>query len=327
MSATNGERAPADDDSVGRAVADNGRLIIGSAPELLAALDRARTLAPTDMPILITGETGTGKELLAHYVHRLSGRTGFMDIDCGTLPPDLTESVLYGHTKGAFTGAVTAWSGLIGLADRGTLFLDEVQSLPPRGQVKLLRALETREIRPIGSGKTRKVDFRLISTASNDITGSLAHGDFRLDLLQRVAGVVIRLPPLRDRRDDIRPLARHFAGEADGTLSPDAEDMLVEHMWPGNVRELRWTVIRACRLCAGSQVTSSVLAEAFELGPASLLPGTVQEAPPPVVELRAACIAHRGDPKRIAEALDIAVSTVYRRVEKAGLTLRDFRSA
>jgi DNA-binding NtrC family response regulator len=315
----------ADDGSSAAPLADNGRRIIGSSPALLAALERARALAESDIPILIIGETGTGKELVARYVHRLSGRSAFMDIDCGTLPEHLAESLLFGHTKGAFTGAVTPWTGLIGLADGGTLLLDELASLPVRGQAKLLRVLETAEVRRVGGGRSQRVDFRVVSTAREDLSDCVERGDFRLDLLQRVAGAVIRVPPLAERQGDVIPLARSFAAEVQGVLRPDAETLLADHVWAGNVRELRWTVLRACHLCPGRPVTLATLVQALAMGPAALFREAPDREADRVSRLRAACRAHRGDPSEIAQTLGVARSTVYKRARKAGLMLSDFR--
>lgn len=295
--------------------------MVGSAPGLLSALHTARRLARTRIPLLIVGETGTGKELLARYVHRASGRSHLVDVDCGALPSELVESLLFGHRRGAFTGAVDDSEGIIAMADGGTLFLDELGSLPLRGQSKLLRTLETGEVRGVGKGRTRRVDFRLVATVQTDVREAVACGDFRQDLMQRVAGAVVHLPSLAERLEDIVVLARHFATEAGVSLSSDAEEVLPERAWPGNVRQLRWTVLRAAHLATGALVGRGAILRAIEIGPERLLRDSQNSG----TELEAVCRAHGGDADLIAEALVISRSTLYRRLRDADLKLRTFR--
>ncbi|MCB9795725.1 MAG: sigma-54-dependent Fis family transcriptional regulator [Alphaproteobacteria bacterium] len=225
--------------------------MLGESPTFLAAVDLADRVAPTDLPALITGENGTGKELLARRVHEASRRAGqpFVAVNCGALPPTLLESTLFGHVRGAFTGAVQSRRGLFQEANGGTLFLDEVAELEPPTQVRLLRALESGEILPVGADRPVIVDVRLVSATNRDLDKLVAAGEFRDDLYWRLRGIEVTLPPLRDRGDDVLLLARHFLNDAalggQHELSPRAADALRAHPWPGNLRELRHAMQRA----------------------------------------------------------------------------------
>jgi len=299
--------------------------LIGRSPNFLAAVHVAERFGPSELPMLIVGETGTGKELLARYIHDVSGRDGrFVDMDCGAIPADLAESLLFGHRRGAFTGAHETTTGLIELAAGGTLFLDEMGSLPPTVQRKLLRVLENGELRKLGGSRTRRIDFRLVAAAQTSLADSVEAGEFRFDLLQRVAGAVVRLPALAERGEDVVVIARHFAHRARTTLSECAVEWLLGRGWPGNVRELRWLMERAVVVAETNVVRSETLAEAAGLGTAALgaSPNQVSRK---LLELRAACKEHGGDPDRVADALNIGRSTLYRRLEKVGLRLEDFR--
>jgi Nif-specific regulatory protein len=222
--------------------------------DTLALVERAQKSGAT---VLLTGETGTGKELLARAVHGGSARSAgaFVALNCAAFPDTLLESELFGHAKGAFTGADRAKDGLMALADGGTLFLDEVGETSVALQAKLLRALQEREVRPVGGMRARRVDVRVIAATNRDLSGEIAHGRFRADLYWRLAVFPIRVPPLRDRRDDVLALARHFLarhGAREGRpgcrLSREAEDLLLAHHWPGNVRELENEILRALAL-------------------------------------------------------------------------------
>ncbi len=300
--------------------------IVGRSPALLAALDTARRLAATSLPILIVGETGTGKELIARYIHQASGRAGpLVDVDCGALPDDLIEALLFGHRRGAFTGALEHHEGIIENADGGTLFLDELGSLPLRGQAKLLRVLETGEIRRVGATRARSVDVRVVSTMQEDASKRLADGLFRADLMQRVAGAVIRVPPLSERPEDVIPLARHFSACTRRRLEPDAEALLFDRSWPGNVRELRWTIERAALFAVDGGIGPTAVTEALEIGPGTLFGEEPAPGSARVTELRAACRRYGGDADRVAVALGIGRSTLYRWLKEARLELRTFK--
>ncbi len=232
-----------------------GQSMIGQSPSFLRALEIAERVAPTDLPVLITGENGTGKELMARTVHDRSKRKNapFVAINCGALPENLLESTLFGHKKGAFTGAINDRPGLFVEADGGTLFLDEVGDMPPHLQVKLLRTLETGDILPVGADGTVQVDVRIISATNRDLLKLQREGQFREDLYWRIKGAEIALPPLRERSGDIPLLATHFLNQsasigADATprrLTDEAIAALKSHRWPGNLRELRHEMQRA----------------------------------------------------------------------------------
>jgi DNA-binding NtrC family response regulator len=217
--------------------------------DLIATLER---VAPSDIPVLIQGESGTGKELVARALHRLSPRAGqpFVAINCGAVPENLLESELFGHEKGAFTGALVRKPGLFEAADRGVLFLDEVGEVSPGVQVKLLRALETKEFFRVGSTRPVRADVRVVSATNKNVKAEMQEGRFREDLYYRLNGVTLKLPPLRDRRGDVPLLARHFLDRhAPGkTLSSRALEALQAYSWPGNVRELQMVMQRAAIL-------------------------------------------------------------------------------
>lgn len=296
-----------------------------------AAIQRARELvqryAPTTLPVLLCGPTGAGKELLAQHVHWVSGRSGEMvDVNCGALPRDLVESLLFGHRRGAFTGAVDSVPGYVERASRGTLFLDELLHLPGESQVKLLRVLETGEVERLGDGLKRRVDVRVVAAVQDDLNERLRSGAFRRDLYQRVAGVVVRLPPLVERLEDLLPLALHFAGVHGRVLEPDCLHLLTNYSWPGNVRELRLAVERAGQLVENGTVPPSALAEAIQLGhPGAHGEEVLDLVPAASLEREQLCVqirAHAGNAAQIARTLGIGRSTLFRRMKVLGLSLR-----
>jgi DNA-binding NtrC family response regulator len=216
--------------------------------ELLSTVER---VAPSDIPVLVQGESGTGKELVARAIHRLGPRSKepFVAINCGAVPENLLESELFGHEKGAFTGALIRKPGLFEVADRGVLFLDEVGEIAPSVQVKLLRAIETKEFFRVGGTRPVHTDVRLVSASNKNLKSEMQTGGFREDLYYRLNGVTLKLPPLRERRGDIALLARHFLDRFGATvprrLTPKAMEALQEYAWPGNVRELQMVIQRA----------------------------------------------------------------------------------
>jgi two-component system NtrC family response regulator/two-component system response regulator AtoC len=219
--------------------------------ELLATVER---VAASDIPVLVQGESGTGKELIARAVHRMSPRAAqaFVAINCGAVPENLMESELFGHEKGAFTGALVRKPGLFEMADRGVLFLDEVGEISPLVQVKLLRAIETKEFFRVGGTRPVRTDVRLVSASNKNLKSEMQSGGFREDLYYRLNGVTVKLPPLRDRPGDIPLLARHFVDRyaARKKLTPRAVEALQRYSWPGNVRELQMLIQRAAVLAA-----------------------------------------------------------------------------
>lgn len=230
--------------------------IVGDHPSIRKALEIGVALAPTDVPILILGETGTGKELFARFVHRLSGRPieRFFPINCAAIPKDLVESILFGHKKGSFTGATSDQIGKFDLADNGTLFLDELAELPIQTQAKLLRVLQDGFIEPIGHTKGHKVNVRIITATNKDIGKAVREGHFRKDLYYRINVGEVRLPPLRERKSDIPRIALHILDRVNLTLrkpkrlSPNDLVRLQNHSWPGNIRDLENVIERSARL-------------------------------------------------------------------------------
>ncbi len=234
--------------------------LVGASDALRAVLEQVQLVAPTDATVLLQGETGTGKGLIAQRIHEQSNRRGrsFVKVDCGAIPPTLIESELFGHEKGAFTGATRRKPGHFALANGGTLFLDEIGELPRELQVKLLRALHDGEVQRIGSTEIEKVDVRVIAATNRDLDRAVDNGEFRSDLYYRLAVFPIVLPPLRKRREDIPLLTAYFVGRAATSLRKtikvipgDVTDALAAYDWPGNVRELRNVVERAMILSRG----------------------------------------------------------------------------
>ncbi len=217
--------------------------------------------AATDLSVLLEGESGVGKEVLARSIHTTSNRSEgpFITVDCGAIPANLLESELFGHVRGAFTSAQSDRAGLFAEANGGTLFLDEIGELPLDLQPKLLRALEQREVRPVGSNRVLPVDVRVIAATNRVLHAAAARGEFREDLMYRLSVLRVAVPPLRDRRDDILPIAKRFlasfTGDSSAELPPDVEGMLVAYAWPGNVRELRNVVQRFAALGARDRAT------------------------------------------------------------------------
>jgi formate hydrogenlyase transcriptional activator len=228
--------------------------IIGNSPALEAVLEQVERVAPTDSTVIIQGETGTGKELIAHAIHNLSARCGrpFVRLNCAAIPLDLLESELFGHEKGAFTGAIAQKIGRFELADKGTLFLDEIGDIPPALQPKLLRVLQEQEFERLGSTRTHQVDVRLVAATNRDLAEMVNRGQFRSDLYYRLNVFPVQLPPLRERPEDIPALVTHFV-ERFGRrmrreiehIPPETMSALSSYQWPGNIRELQNLIERA----------------------------------------------------------------------------------
>jgi len=249
-------------------------LVVGQGAVMRAVLRAVERIAPSDANVLIQGESGTGKGLLAQTIHRLSPRAAgpFLVINCGAFQDQLLESELFGHERGAFTGAAALKQGLFEVADRGTLLLDEVGEMSPAMQVKLLQVLDTRELRRVGGTRVHRVDVRIIAATNKDLAGEVRAGRFREDLHFRLNVLGVRVPPLRERQEDIPLLVEHFlkqfraAGDPAKTVAPEAMDLLRDYPWPGNVRELTNTMERLMILTPGEVIRPEDLPSNFQRG-------------------------------------------------------------
>jgi DNA-binding NtrC family response regulator len=303
------------------------------APELIATsaamrpvLQLMERVAPSDANVLITGEHGTGKEVVAHWLHAASPRAGrpFVAVNLGGLSEGLFESEMFGHVKGAFTDARTDRIGRFELAEGGTVLLDEIGTLETRQQAKLLRVLETGELERVGASRSRRIDVRMLSATNADLHAEVTAGRFREDLLFRLNTIEIRLPPLRERREDIGALAEHFLAryvaryrKAMAGFEPEAIAALEAHPWPGNVRELDHTLERAVLMAQGPLVRAGDLGLRGSPGPARL-----EELPLEEVErllIRKALERHGGNVSQAAKALGLSRSALYRRLQHHGL--------
>ena len=285
-------------------------------------------IAPSGANVLITGEHGTGKEVVARWLHAASPRAGrpLVTVNAGGLSEGVFESEMFGHVRGAFTDAKTDRVGCFELADGGTLFLDEIANVPLAQQGKLLRALENGEVQRVGSSKTRHVDVRVIAATNADVSQLVADGRFREDLLYRLNTVEIRIPPLRNRKDDVPLLANHFLrqqaeryGKAVRDFTPEAMRALLEHSWPGNVRELRHVVERAVLLTPGPSVTiEDVELRAKPAAGPALEEMTLEDAERWLITR--ALQRHEGNVSRAADALGVSRSALYRRLQQFGIS-------
>ncbi|MFZ1059860.1 MAG: sigma-54 dependent transcriptional regulator [Candidatus Rokuibacteriota bacterium] len=285
--------------------------------EILRVIDR---VAPTDSAVLILGESGTGKELVARAVHERSARAAraFVPIHCGALPGGVLESELFGHERGAFTGAVATKPGLIELADGGTLFLDEIGEMEPDSQVKLLRVLETGAFFRVGATRSRTVDVRLVAATNRDLAEAMRAGQFRQDLYFRINTIAVHLPPLRERREDIALLALHFLEQSAAygrkRLSPKAMACLEAYDWPGNVRELRHAIERAVILTQGEEIQPEDLLPDIQCGTpaAAPAPGSLEELERQhIISILRQVGGHRG---KASALLGIDPKTLYRKI-------------
>ena len=303
--------------------------VIGASPAFEQVLRMVEKVAPTGSTVLLTGETGTGKEVIADAIHELSPRAErrLVKVHCAAIPAMLLESELFGHTRGAFTGAVREKPGLFEVADGGTIFLDELGEIPLDMQVKLLRVLQTGEVQRIGETRTRRVDVRVIAATHRDLEVEVAQGRFREDLFYRLNVIPLLVPPLRRRGDDVLLLAQRFL-ERERTergrtqvegFSPEALAALRAHAWPGNVRELENAVERAAALAEGPLIGLDDLPEAVRGGgaaaePALALPEAVTLAEAERILIRHALDATGGNKKEAARRLGIGLATLYRKL-------------
>jgi DNA-binding NtrC family response regulator len=306
--------------------------IVGRSDALQRVLEQVATVAPTDATVLLHGETGTGKELIARAIHNLNARRdrSFVRINCAAIPSGLLESELFGHEKGAFTGALMQRKGRFELADQGSLFLDEIGDISLELQPKLLRAVQEQEFERLGSAKTIHVDVRIIAATHRDLRAMIREGKFREDLFYRLNVFPIEIPPLRERREDIPPLANYFVsklsrqmGKKIKSISPQAMEVLANASWPGNVRELQNIVERAIILSRGEVLGSAD----FELPNLTTATAPVSDAAERQ-QIEDALRASRGRISGMdgaAQALGVAPSTLESRIQRLGIDKLAFR--
>ncbi len=290
--------------------------LVGASRPMVELRARIERIGASDVPVLVRGETGVGKELTASALHAASNRAigPFVPVNCGALPRDLVEAELFGAEPGAFTGARRR-PGLVAAAHHGTLFLDEIGDLPLPAQAALLRVLETGQVCAVGDHRPKRIDFRLVSATHRDLASMVERGHFRLDLYQRLAGIVIRVPPLRERSDDLIDLASTLCGSAVARLTPDAWNALRAYAWPGNVRELH-NVLRAALVCTDGLIRASDL----ELRP--LVPKRALAEVLPLKLNTARYITQiytqfEGNARATARALQISPGTVHKHLALA----------
>ena len=300
--------------------------LVARSSAMIRIFRLVENLEHSEATVLLTGESGTGKELVARAVHLHSPRKSgpFVAVNCGALPGELLESELFGHVRGAFTGAVRDRAGRFELASGGTLFLDEVGDLPLPLQVKLLRVLQARSFERVGDSRTRESDARIVAATNVDLKRATLEGRFREDLYYRLRVVPIEIPPLRQRREDIEPLAQTLLARVGGSrgralrFSPDSLRILLGYSWPGNVRELENALEYAVAVCKGQTILPEDLpVEIAETPPRQRAAGSAKD--PEIERLRAALEAHQWRKAEAAHALGISRTTLWRRMREAGL--------
>jgi len=311
------------------------KMLIGESQAFLEVVKKIPLIAPTDATVLISGETGTGKEVCARSIHQFSQRANrsFVAVNCGTIPIDLVESDLFGHERGAFTGAVLSKIGMIQEAEGGTLFLDELDSLPLLAQVKLLRFLQEKEYRPVGSTKTRQADVRVIAATNINIENAVRAGKIRQDLYYRLNMIPLVLPPLRERREDIPLLAANFLAQFAqryhrhiNGFSTDALHKLCLYDWPGNVRELESVVGRAVTFAEQSVIHS------YDISLSNSVPKSFQEMKDEMVKqfertyIQSLLIAFGGNITKAAEAAHKNRRAFFELIRKLGIDADKFRA-
>ncbi|MCK4515814.1 MAG: sigma-54-dependent Fis family transcriptional regulator, partial [Spirochaetaceae bacterium] len=321
---------------------DDGRWIQSSTPEIVGGsatfqsiMDQALTVACYDISVVVRGETGTGKEVIARHIHNSSPRAGkpFVAVNCAAISSSLAESEFFGHEKGAFTGADRSRLGQFRAADGGTVFLDEIGDLPLETQAKLLRVLENKTLSPVGSDQTVSVDVRVIAATNRDLDALVTEGSFRQDLYERLAQIVLTIPPLRERSEDIPLLLRHFIekwnhqyNEAKG-LSEDAFGYLVNYPWPGNVRELQNVVSATCAMGRSSSIGPELLPPAVlrHFNRDRSIAGVPTEIPADGLDLRA--VMHNLEKAYYEEAIERTGGNAEQAAKLLGLNGAAFRKA
>jgi transcriptional regulator with PAS, ATPase and Fis domain len=304
--------------------------MIGRAPEMEKLYRFISKAANSHHPVLIQGESGTGKELVARSIH-FSGRykdKKFIPVDCGAITPTLIESELFGHVKGAFTGAAQAKDGLLAIAEGGTVFLDEIGELPTDLQAKLLRAIQEKEIRPVGSTRRIPIDARILAATNRDLDAAVQSGAFRRDLFFRLNVLALRVPALRERKQDIPALVGYFVDRANQrngmqhTISDEALRRLLEYEWPGNVRELENSIERACAMNTDNEIRPEHLPSPLLVQP-SATHNPARNGFIPLADLEKdailAAVRHtHGDRLQAAKLLGIGKTTLYRKLKEYG---------
>jgi DNA-binding NtrC family response regulator len=321
--------------------------IIGKGPSMQQVFELIRLAAPSKSNILILGESGTGKELVAKAIHHHSRRASgpFVTVNSGSMPADLLESTLFGHVKGAFTGAIAAKKGLFEVADGGSIFFDEIGNIPTETQAKLLRVMQEKEFMRLGGVDVVQVDVRIIAATNADLEQLVAQGDFREDLYYRLNVITIHLPPLRQRSEDIPLLAQHFLklyarenGKSVAEVSPAAMERLIDYRWPGNVRELENAVERAVVLSTSDQIDVDLLPPALRSPSAAVDPSTPIVLPDPDVSFWDAVNAFErqlivralrssnGVQKHAAELLQVKPTTLHEMMKRLSITADSVRA-
>ena len=292
-------------------------------------VDNARKLAQTDIPVLITGENGSGKELVADFIHRHSGRNSHKmnKINCAAFPESLLDNELFGHEKGAYTGAGSTFAGVFERADQGTLFLDEIGDMPLTIQAKILRVLQNKEIRRIGGTSTVSIDVRFIAATNQDLASRMQDGLFREDLFFRLNTAIIHVPPLRDRVEDISPLACRFLEEFSGThdkevtaIAPEVLSLFQGYHWPGNIRELKNTINYAVAMASGDTITIGDLPSRVTGQHATMLPARGRREETERHLVATTLSECQWNKKRAAEVLGVSRKTLYAKIERYGIT-------
>jgi len=315
--------------------------MISKSSEMLEVFEVAQRVAPSDMAVLILGESGTGKDVLARAIHSKSGRSHrpFHAVNCVSIPAELVESTLFGHARGSFSGAVSDQPGVFEVANGGTVFLDEIGDMPLEVQPKLLRVLQEKKFERVGEvGKLRTTDVRIVSATNVDIASAVEAGRFRSDLFFRLKGVVLELLPLRERPEDIMPLAEHFLehaaerkGQSRANLSHDARALLLAHAWPGNVRQLQMVIEGGTLFQDASHTIHADALERFlevpsrAAGTSRSSDGSLREQIDRVEEqiLRQALAQHAGNVTQVSKALDLSRQQLYNKFRKYGIAVRD----
>ncbi len=304
--------------------------VIGNSATLESVLEQVERVAPTDSTVFIQGETGTGKELIARAIHNISSRCGraFVKVNCAAIPLDLLESELFGHEKGAFTGAIAQKIGRFELADKGTLFLDEVGDIPAALQPKLLRVLQEQEFERLGGTQTHKVNVRLVAATHRDLTDMVHQGEFRSDLYYRLNVFPLLLPPLRARREDIPALVTHFVeiygrrmGRPIELIPPEVMVALCSYPWPGNIRELQNLIERAVILSDDGVLSNPLPGEETRSMARSQVPTTLRDSERILILRTLEAVGWViGGPKGAAFRLGLKRTTLIHRMQKLGIT-------